>query len=116
VQHYPKVAGLLSQVAVHDWKVIAVSQMNPLIPSSTLGYVFGLSRVAFKRYLVFTIVFMLPLQVLFVMTGHSVISLILSDAHRGVALALIAFTLMIALLGKRIYRKLCLLFGVSNDA
>lgn len=113
---YPKVTELLAQVAVHDWKIIAVSQLNPLIPASTLGYAFGLSQVTLKRYLFFSVIFMLPLQFLFVMTGHSVTSLFMSDGQWGVALALIVLVAIFTLVSKRIYRELCQLFGVKNGA
>ncbi len=113
---YPKVTELLAQAAVHDWKIIAVSQMNPLIPASTMGYIFGLSQVTLKRYLLFSVIFMLPLQFLFVMTGHSVTSLFMSDGQWGVALALIILVAIFTLVGKRIYRSICQLFGVKNGA
>jgi len=116
MHRYPKVFDLLAQVAVHDWKIIALSQMNPLIPASTMGYAFGLSRVTLKRYLLFSAIFMLPLQVLFVMTGYSLIGLFASDGRRGLALALIFLVVILTLVSKRIYRKLCQLFGVNNGA
>lgn len=116
VRRYPKVAELLAQAADHDWKIIAVSQMNPLIPASTLGYVFGLSNVAIKRYLVFSMIFMLPLQVLFVMTGHSVVGLFLANGKWEEALVLIMLVIILLFFSKSIYRKLCQLFGVKNGA
>lgn len=115
-RRYPRVAGILAQAAEHDWKIIAVSQMNPLMPSSTLGYVFGLSKVGFKRYLAFTLVFMLPLQLLFVMTGHSLVGLFVSEVHWGVTAALLALVITFVLMGKRIYKKICQLLGVNNGA
>lgn len=113
---YPKVAELLAQVAAHDWKIIAVAQINPLIPSSTMGYAFGLSRVTLKRYLLFSAIFMLPLQTLFVMTGHSVVGLLATDGQWGMALTLILLVVVFTLVSKRIYKKLCQLFGVRNGA
>lgn len=115
-QRYPKVGDMLAQAAEHDWKIIAVSQMNPLMPSSTLGYVFGLSKVSFKRYLVFSLVFMLPLQLLFVMTGHSLVGLFVSEVHWGVTATLVAVVVVFVLMGKRIYKKICQLLGVNNGA
>lgn len=113
---YPRVAGILAQAAEHDWKIIAVSQMNPLMPSSTLGYVFGLSKVSFRRYLAFTLVFMLPLQLLFVMTGHSLVGLFVSEVHWGVTAVLLGLAVTFVLMGKRIYKKICQLLGVNNGA
>jgi len=113
---YPKVSELMAQAADHDWKIVAIAQMNPLIPASTMGYAFGLSLVTFKRYILFSIIFMLPLQVLFVMTGHSVVDFFAADGQYGLALALICLVALLTLAGKRIYRKFCQLFGVENGA
>jgi uncharacterized membrane protein YdjX (TVP38/TMEM64 family) len=113
---YPKMAELLGQVAIHDWKIIALSQLNPLIPASTMGYVFGLSSVTFGRYLLFSGIFMLPLQLLFVMTGYSVKSLLTTVGHWYIALVLIVLVVVFILFSKRIYRTLCQLFGVNNGA
>lgn len=107
-RRYPKVAGLLDQVAVHDWKIIAASQLNPLIPASTAGYAFGLSRVRLVRYLVLSGIFMLPLQVLYVTTGRSVTSVFTSDGHWGILLILISLVAVVPFVGRRMYKKLCL--------
>jgi uncharacterized membrane protein YdjX (TVP38/TMEM64 family) len=113
---FPKMATLLDQTANHDWKIIALSQMNPLMPASTMGYVFGLSRVKFSRYILFSLIFMLPLQLLFVMTGHSLISLIVSDGNWGLAALLATIVVFFILMSKRIYKMLCQFFGVNNGA
>jgi uncharacterized membrane protein YdjX (TVP38/TMEM64 family) len=114
VHRFPKVTELLGQAAPHDLKIIAVSQLNPLVPASTLGYVFGLSSITLKRYILFSTIFMLPLQILFVLTGHSVIVLFVSGRHWGAALALIFLIGIFFIFSKRIYRKFFLLFGVKN--
>jgi|GEM_PF-2540192 len=116
VHRYPKVAGLLAKVTVHDWEIIAVTQMNPLIPASAIGYVFGLSQITFIRYLLFSGIFMLPLQALFVVTGHSVASLFAADGHWEIASSLIFLVVTAPLVTKHIYKKLCQLYGVKNGA
>lgn len=113
---YPKATELLVQAAAHDWKIIAISQLNPLIPASTLGYVFGLSQITLKRYLLFSLLFMLPLQLLFVFTGHSVTSLLTSDGQVIIVLLLVFLIAILPFVGKFIYRKLCQILGVSNGA
>jgi uncharacterized membrane protein YdjX (TVP38/TMEM64 family) len=116
VHRNPKIAKLLAQVTIHDWKIIAVSQLNPLIPGSTMGYAFGLSRITLARYLLFSGIFMLPLQALFVMTGHSVTNLFKAGGHWEIALVLILLVAIVPLVSKLVYRKLCQLFGVKNGA
>lgn len=114
MNRYPKVSGLLAQAAVYDWKLIAVSQLNPLIPASTMGYAFGLSRITLARYLLFSGIFMLPLQILFVMTGHSVTNLFASDGQWVLSLALILLAAAVTLAGKHIFRRLCQFFGIAE--
>ena len=60
-----------AQVEAHGWETVAFTQINPVFPASTLGYVFGLSRIPFRVYLVTSIVFMLPLQLMLVSVGQS---------------------------------------------
>jgi uncharacterized membrane protein YdjX (TVP38/TMEM64 family) len=107
---------LLAQAVVHDWKLIAATQLNPLIPSSAMGYVFGLSRISFVRYFLFSGIFMLPLSVLFVMTGYSAAYLLTTGKHWKEALALIISVAFAPLVIKLVYRKVCLLFGVKNGS
>lgn len=116
LHRYPKVTELLAQAALHDWKIIAVSQLNPLVPASTLGYAFGLTPITLIRYILFSTIFMLPLQLLFVLTGYSLIGLFVSGGQWGVTLALIFLVAMLLIFGKRIYRKICQLFGVKNGS
>jgi uncharacterized membrane protein YdjX (TVP38/TMEM64 family) len=116
MQRYPKIIIMLNVVRVNDLKLIALSQLNPLMPSSAMGYFFGLTRVSYLRYLLFSGLFMLPLQTMFVMTGHSVRSMLTFDGHWKVALTLIVLLVIFNIMSKHIYRKLCQLFGVKNGA
>jgi uncharacterized membrane protein YdjX (TVP38/TMEM64 family) len=62
---------VFAQVEAHGWETVAFTQINPVFPASTLGYVFGLSRIPFRVYLVTSIVFMLPLQLIVVSFGQT---------------------------------------------
>lgn len=39
-------------IARHGWKIVVLSQLNPLAPSSLLNYLYGLTRVRLSRCLV----------------------------------------------------------------
>jgi len=106
LRRYPTVAGPLQRVVAHDWKIIAVLWLSPLIPASTAGYVFGLSRITLLRYLGFSAVFMLPLQILLVMTGHSAATLFSPGGQWGMTAALIALLIAVPFLGKRLSTSL----------
>ena len=50
---------------------MATVQLNPAAPGSSLGYLFGLTGIAFSVYAFFLILFMLPLQIILVICGDS---------------------------------------------
>lgn len=102
LRRYPKVSTPLQQIASHDWRIIAVSWLSPLIPASTAGYVFGLSPITLPRYLGFSAVFMLPFQVLLVMTGHSAATLFSPEGQWGMTVVLIVLVMAVPFLNKRI--------------
>jgi uncharacterized membrane protein YdjX (TVP38/TMEM64 family) len=114
VFRYPKITLLFDHAKLHDWKIIAISQLNPLVPASTLGYAFGLSPVTLKRYTLFSFIFMLPLQFLYVLTGDSVVGFFVSDDHWVMPVMLSSLVVVILIFGKRFYRKICHLIGVEN--
>ena len=71
VKRYPKTDWFLEKTKIHGWKFVATVQLNPAMPGSTLGYLFGLTRIEFWVYAGFLFVFMLPLQILLVLCGDS---------------------------------------------
>jgi len=115
-RRYPLVAELLSLTSLHDWKIIAVTQLNPFVPGSTLGYAFGLSPMSLKRYVLLNGIFMLPLQILFVTTGHSLVSFLISNDKWELALIFSVMLILFFIFSKRMYRWICKLFGVSHGA
>jgi uncharacterized membrane protein YdjX (TVP38/TMEM64 family) len=115
LKRYPKVTRLLAQSAAHDWKFIAATQLNPLIPASTMGYVFGITRIPFSRYLLFSSLFMLPLQLLFVVTGKSLFDSIASKKLSWMALTLIIAAVIFPLVSKYIFKKYFQRFGINDE-
>jgi len=69
VKRYTKTDWFLAQTKKHGWKFVATVQLNPAAPGSSLGYLFGLTGIAFSVYAFFLILFMLPLQFILVMCG-----------------------------------------------
>lgn len=102
---YPKTDWLLAQTQKHGWKFVALVQLNPLAPASTLGYLFGLTRISFPVYAMFTLLFMIPLQVALVFLGDAIPELKTKtgvlEVWGGIAL-LCAFYFLYKLLGKKI--------------
>ena len=72
---YPKTINFINISEKNDWKFIALTQINPILPASALGYLYGLSNVSIIRFIVFSAIFMMPLQYITVILGSSVVNL-----------------------------------------
>jgi uncharacterized membrane protein YdjX (TVP38/TMEM64 family)/Fe-S oxidoreductase len=60
----------------HGWKVVAFTRLVPLFPFNLLNYAFGLTRIAFRQYVVATFVCMLPACIAFIVFSSSLLDLI----------------------------------------
>lgn len=87
--HHKPVKWVISQVDARGWETVAFTQINPVFPASTLGYVFGLSRISFRVYFFTSLAFMLPLQLIFVSVGQTVRTAALAREPGTVALQLV---------------------------
>ncbi len=70
-KRYSKTDWFMEKTQTHGWKFVAAIQLNPAAPGSSLGYLFGLTRIAFSVYAFFLLLFMLPLQLVLVICGDS---------------------------------------------
>lgn len=82
----PSLTWLLKQANKHGWKVVAFTQMNPIFPSSTLGYLYGTTRIPFKTYIMATLLFMMPLQIVLVSIGQSTRDVLIFDTPENILL------------------------------
>jgi uncharacterized membrane protein YdjX (TVP38/TMEM64 family) len=53
----------------HGWKIVVLSQLNPLAPTSLLNYVYGLSRVRLSRCLLWIAIGQTPGRFLYAFIG-----------------------------------------------
>lgn len=63
------------------WKFVAMSRLLPVLPFSMLNYAFGLTRVSFSVYIVNTMIFIIPICLMYSMigeTGQHIFSLVFS--------------------------------------
>lgn len=100
---YPKTDWFLEQTRQQGWRFVATVQLNPAAPSSTLGYLFGLTGIEFYVYAFFAILFMLPLQFIFVIGGHYFPSL--ATQHTAWFLIGITLAITIYLLYNLLFKK-----------
>ena len=114
-RRFPAVSDVLRSTSLCDWKVIALSQLNPIVPSSTMGYFFGLTRIPISRYLFLSAIFMIPLQLILVFSGKSIADLALARGNQIYAIGSLA-TLFVLYLGRK-YFKLAVMqiLSLRND-
>jgi uncharacterized membrane protein YdjX (TVP38/TMEM64 family) len=101
VKKYKKTDWVLDKTKQHGWKFVASVQLNPVLPGSTLGYIFGLTKINFLVYALFCLIFMLPLQILLVMCGDNLSGFLLGKTPWLIMIALLIITLYIWFGAKR---------------
>lgn len=99
------------------WRLIAFTHINPALPSSTLGYAFGLSGISFRLYAWSALMGMLPLQVGLVAMGSAVRDVLLSRVWiaTGVSMGLAITAIVVWSALKRESRKIENLKEDEND-
>ncbi|VEP12583.1 SNARE associated Golgi family protein [Hyella patelloides LEGE 07179] len=65
----PRFAQLDHAVAIKGWKIVLLTRLSPILPSSLLNYSFSLTRIDFWQYLFFSWLGMLPVIGLYVYLG-----------------------------------------------
>ncbi len=87
---------LLHVTRTHDWQLIFLTRVNPLIPFCVMNYLFGLTTISFTRYIIVTIATNMLLCFTFSGIGSSIATLKLTgNLHRAMielGLALLAGT------------------------
>lgn len=73
----------------HGWRLVALTHINPALPSSTLGYVFGLSGISFRTYAISALIGMLPLQIGLVAMGSAVRDVLIFRAWIAAGISLV---------------------------
>jgi len=69
ISQKPKLAALLSAVEREGWKIVVLSQLHPLFPTSLITYLYGLSRIPFRTYLLWVTIGRIPGLFLYVYLG-----------------------------------------------
>jgi uncharacterized membrane protein YdjX (TVP38/TMEM64 family) len=61
---------MLEMIAKHDWKASLFVYINPVFPSSSLGFAFGVSAISMNSFLLGAFLGTLPLQLAMVAIGE----------------------------------------------
>jgi len=88
----------------HGWKAVAFARLFPLFPFPVINYLFGLTSISLKAYVISTFIFMIPAGFAYTGLGYSLKSLFLEGNLLPLILViafLILLTLGLKLLSKR---------------
>lgn len=69
ISQMPKLAVLVPAVEREGWKIVLLSQLHPLFPTSLVTYLYGLSRIPFRTYLLWVTIGRIPGLFLYVYVG-----------------------------------------------
>lgn len=69
ISQHPKLAALVPAVEREGWKIVVLSQLHPLFPTSLVTYLYGLSRIRFRTYILWVTIGRVPGLFLYVYLG-----------------------------------------------
>jgi uncharacterized membrane protein YdjX (TVP38/TMEM64 family) len=69
LSHNPALRALGPAVERESWKIILLSQLHPLFPTSLLNYFYGLTRISFGSYMLWASIGRMPGLFLYVYAG-----------------------------------------------
>jgi len=93
--------------ARHGDIMVAITRLVPIFPFNLLNYGFGLTRVAFKTYIVWSFVCMLPGTILYVVGSAAVAEAVREGKVPWVLVVVVAMILgIIVVLGRQAKKKL----------
>lgn len=79
MQRHPKFARIDQAVEEKGWKILLLTRLSPVVPSSVLNYGFSCTKVNFWQYTFFSWIGMVPVIVLYTYLGSFGSSLLSSD-------------------------------------
>ncbi len=69
ISQHRRLAALVPAVEREGWKIVALSQLHPFFPTSLITYLYGLSRIPFRTYLLWVTIGRIPGLFLYVYLG-----------------------------------------------
>ena len=69
ISQHPTLGILVPAVEREGWKIVVLSQLHPLFPTSLVTYLYGLSRIPFRTYLLWVTIGRIPGLFLYVYLG-----------------------------------------------
>lgn len=89
---------LRNEIQHKEWKAVAFTRINPIFPFGPSSYFFGVTEISFGRYIVITVLSILPLCLLFAAIGSSIGGIVLSGDAYGLVKDMLAISLAVTLI------------------
>lgn len=62
---------LILKAELRGWQFVALLRLLPIIPFNIVNYSLGMTRIKFSHYIVTTIIFLIPAEIIFTYCGHA---------------------------------------------
>ncbi|EEF59973.1 TVP38/TMEM64 family protein [Pedosphaera parvula] len=69
IEHNEKFSAIDKAVAAQGWKIVLLTRLSPIFPFTLLNYVFGLTRISLRDYVLASWIGMMPGTVMYVYIG-----------------------------------------------
>lgn len=91
-----------------SWKAIVLLQINPIMPISSSGYFFGLTATNFKKFILLTILVIIPLQIIYTSAGSLISTILISEIFDANVFFKLLFFIILCLFSVKLFRFMIL--------
>lgn len=89
---------LREEIQRKEWQTVAFTRINPIFPFGPSSYFFGLTQIRFSRYIIATMLTIVPLSILFAGVGSSIGGIVLDGDVYKLVKDMLAISLAVTLL------------------
>ncbi len=76
-----RINALTASVERRGWQLVALLRLVPIIPFSLVNYCSGATRIKFSHYLIATVIFLIPTEIVFTYCGFAGMSILTHPAN-----------------------------------
>ncbi|WP_233588439.1 TVP38/TMEM64 family protein [Legionella septentrionalis] len=96
-------------VEERGWQFVAILRLLPVVPFSLVNYGLGLTRIKFTQYMWATVIFLIPLEIIYTYCGHLGMTLMTHSSSIYRYSGLLGIGIILLLLGVyQMYKKITL--------
>ena len=86
-----RIRNLISGVESQGWQFLALLRLIPIIPFNLVNYGLGVTRIKYSHYVIVTVVFLIPTEIIFTYFGYAGMDLLTHprEFYKGTGLILL---------------------------